>query len=130
MSVGLVLVTHPGIGDALLENARQILHADNLDVATINVPMDSDLDQLSLELGKLIESQDKGDGVLILSDLYGSSPCNLAYRYKDHAQLAIVSGLNLSMLIRCLYYRQLPLTELIPKAVSGATEGVICSQLS
>lgn len=92
--------------------------------------MDTDLDNLSIEAERIIEDLDQGDGVLILTDLYGSSPSNLAYRFKNKQHIRIVSGLNLSMLIRAMNYYQEDLESLAQKAATGATEGIRIDQNS
>lgn len=124
MNVGLLLVSHPGIAPALLTNAFQILGANPIKTSVLEVPMDTDLDQLSLKAESIIQELDQGDGVLILTDLYGSSPSNLAYRFKDKQHIRIVSGLNLSMLIRAMNYHEDDLETLAQKAATGAAQGI------
>jgi len=124
MNVGLLLVSHPGIAPALLTNAFQILGSNPIQTTVLEVPMDTDLDQLALKAESIIKDLDQGDGVLILTDLYGSSPSNLAYRFKDKQHVRIVSGLNLSMLIRAMNYHQDDLETLAQKAATGATQGI------
>ena len=128
MNVGLLLVSHPGIAPALLTNAFRILGSNPIKTSVLEVPMDTDLDNLSVEAEKIISELDQGDGVLILADLYGSSPCNLAYRFKNKQHVRIVSGLNLSMLIRTMNYYQEDLESLAQKAATGATEGIRIDQ--
>ena len=128
MNVGLLLVSHPGIAPALLNNAFRILGSNPIRTSVLEVPMDTDLDKLSIETEKMITDLDKGDGVLVLADLYGSSPCNLVYRFKNKQHIRIVSGLNLSMLIRAMNYCQDDLETLAKKAASGATEGIRINQ--
>lgn len=124
MSVGLVIITHPGIAKALLQNAQRILGSNPIPTSVIEVPMDADLEQLFEQTDQRINQLDQGDGVLILTDLYGSSPCNLAYRFKDNDCIRIISGLNLSMLIRVMNYADASLADLAEKAISGAKDGV------
>lgn len=128
MNVGLLLVSHPGIAPALLNNAFRILGSNPIKTSILEVAMDTDLDQLAIETEKMISNLDQGDGVLILADLYGSSPCNLVYRFKDKQHIRIVSGLNLSMLIRAMNYYQDDLETLAKKAATGATEGIRIDQ--
>lgn len=124
MNVGLLLVSHPGIAPALLNNAFRILGSNPIKTSVLEVAMDTDLDKLSLKAERMITDLDQGDGVLVLADLYGSSPCNLIYRFKDKRHIRIVSGLNLSMLIRAMNYYQDDLETLANKAATGATEGI------
>ena len=128
MSVGLLLVSHPGIAPALLNNAFRILGSNPIKTSILEVAMDTDLDKLAIKTEKMISDLDQGDGVLILTDLYGSSPCNLVYRFKDKKHIRIVSGLNLSMLIRTMNYSQDDLETLTQKAATGATEGIRLDQ--
>lgn len=128
MSVGLLLISHPGIAPALLTNAFRILGSSPGKTSVLEVPMDTDLDNLAVKAESIIEDLDQGDGVLILTDLYGSSPSNLAYRFKNKQHIRIVSGLNLSMLIRAMNYYQDDLETLAQKAAIGATEGVRLDQ--
>lgn len=123
MNVGLLLVSHPGIAPALLSNAFRILGSNPMPTSVLEVPMDTDLDKLAIKTESIINELDQGDGVLILADLYGASPCNLAYRFKNR-HVRIVSGLNLSMLIRTLNYHQLDLETLAEKAATGAADGI------
>lgn len=74
---------------------------------------------------------DQGEGVLILTDIYGSTPANIALRVATAPQTRVVAGVNLPMLIRILNYRRLPLSELITKAVSGGHDGILlCGERS
>ena len=68
---------------------------------------------------------DDGDGVLILSDMLGATPANLATRLLQPGHIEGVSGVNLPMLIRALTYREEPLAIVIEKAISGGTAGVV-----
>ena len=69
---------------------------------------------------------DRGDGVLILADIYGSSHTNAACRLLVPGQVELVSGVNLPMLVRVLNYRHLSMGELVRKAQSGGAQGIVC----
>ena len=66
-----------------------------------------------------------GDGVLVLTDLYGSTPSNIACKLRRHGHVRVVSGVNLPMLIRVLNYPDLDLDSLKEKALSGGRDGVL-----
>ena len=68
---------------------------------------------------------DHGAGVLILTDLYGATPSNIAHRLVEENKTVVVTGLNLSMLMRVLNYPNLSLEELVDKACRGGGEGVV-----
>jgi PTS system ascorbate-specific IIA component len=121
MSVALVLVTHGAIGAALLDQARLILDAGMSEVVVYGLD-DTDRDHESA-LGAAMRGADRGAGVLVLTDLPGATPCNLAVRQAgDGAH--VVSGLNLPMLIRAWNYRDRPLDELTELAMEGGCNAI------
>lgn len=124
MSVGVLIITHDGIGPALLGTATLMLDNCPLQTKLLTTSRDCDPDQLREEAVEQIKILDTGEGVLILTDLYGSTPCNIAQKLTSEGQVAVVSGLNLSMLIRVFNYPQLTLLELSDKAVSGGRDGI------
>ena len=73
----------------------------------------------------MIEQLDQGDGVLILTDMYGSTPGNIACALGQNNRVAVVAGLNLPMLVRVLNYPQLDLHTLAEKAESGGRIGIV-----
>ncbi|MCH8846187.1 MAG: PTS fructose transporter subunit IIA [Proteobacteria bacterium] len=124
MSVGVLIISHDGIGPALLGTAVLMLDGCPLQTKLLTTSRDCDPDQLMEDAVEQITILDTGDGVLILTDLYGSTPSNIAQKLITQKQVHVVSGLNLSMLIRVLNYPQLPLLELSEKAVSGGKDGI------
>ena len=95
-------------------------------VDTFEVPFDADLQQILPAGSAKLRGVDAGEGVLILTDLYGASPSNLAARLTQLGTPAErVAGLNLPMLLRCCNYAELPLAELARTAANGARNGVI-----
>ena len=127
MAVGILLVTHSGIGSALVAVTGTLLRGNlPLKLEAFEVPFDADPDTLLSQASAALRRVDGGEGVLILTDLYGASPSNLA------AQLARlgtpsrrVSALSLPMLLRVMNYAELPLEELPAVAAAGARNGVI-----
>lgn len=126
MTVGILLVTHEGIGTALVAVAGRLLRPLPLKLEAFEVPFDADADALLPAASAALRRVDGGDGVLVLTDLYGASPSNLAARVARLGTPARrVSGLNLPMLLRVLNYPELPLQELPAVAAAGARIGVI-----
>ena len=126
MSVGILLVTHLGIGSALVDVATRLLHKLPLHCEAFEVSYDGDPDALLPQASAALRRVDGGDGVLVLTDLYGATPANLAARL---AQLGTpvrrVSALSLPMLLRVMNYADLPLDELPAVAAAGARNGAI-----
>ena len=127
MAVGILLVTHSGIGSALVAIASGMLHGNvPLKLEAFEVPFDGDPDALLPQASAAMRRVDGGDGVLILTDLYGASPSNLAAKLARLGTPARrVSALNLPMLMRVMNYAELPLEDLPAVAAAGARNGVI-----
>ena len=127
MTVGLLLITHQNFGDVALHTIKTIIGVCPLDTKSLSVPFDANPDEIYQEAVRHIEILDKGEGVLVLTDLFGATPSNIAHRLPETHHVTIVTGLNLSMLMRVVSYPNLSLAELAHKAMSGGQEGVFIS---
>ncbi len=125
MTVGVLIVTHGRVGEVLLNTAVHLLGFCPLQVSTLSVEFDCNLDEAEAEARSAARALDSGDGVLVLTDVYGSTPSNVANRVQGLSAMAVVAGLNLPMLIRVLNYPRLDLEQLAAKAVSGGRDGVL-----
>ncbi len=126
MAVGILLVTHPGTGTALLAVATRLLQQLPLKVDVFEVPFDGDPDLLLPQASAALRRVDGGDGVLVLTDLYGATPSNIAARLaRLGTPVRRVSALSLPMLLRVMNYAELELDELPAVAAAGARNGVI-----
>ena len=126
MSVGILLITHEGIGHALLAVATRLLRKLPLETAAFEVPFDGDVDALLPQASAALRKVDGGDGVLVLTDLYGATPSNIAAKLSRlGTPVRRVSALSLPMLLRVMNYADLPLDELPAVAAAGARNGVI-----
>ena len=127
MRCAVLLMTHPGIGQALLETVNRLLGMRlPLSVEVFELDWDDTPDALLSDALERARALDHGAGVLLLTDLYGASPSNLA------AQLLLklpraqrVAGVNLSMVLRVLNYPDLALEALASVAADAARTGVI-----
>lgn len=124
MSVGLLIITHGSIGEALLETATSVLGMCPLQTGVVRITLDCEPSAQLDEAQRLIASLDQGDGVLILTDMYGSTPGNIAGRLASET-VAVVAGVNLPMLVRLLNYPKMSLQELVNKAITGGRDGVL-----
>ena len=126
MSVGILLITHEGIGSALLAVATRLLRQLPLKTEAFEVPFDADPDELLPQASAALRRVDGGQGVLVLVDLYGASPSNLAARLsRIGTPVRRVSALSLPMLLRVMNYAELDLEELPNVAAAGARNGAI-----
>lgn len=126
MAVRLLIITHSDVGSALINAVNTTLGELPLETTVVPVNYDSKPEYLLQRLKNLIETQDSTEGILILTDLYGSTPCNIAVNLCKNKKIRVISGLNLPMLIRVMNYPKLDLNTLATKALSGGRDGVIC----
>jgi PTS system ascorbate-specific IIA component len=125
MSVGVLLMTHESVGKALISAAHHVMPKLPLRVSAVEVPPQSDPEVMRSLTAHHARELDHGDGVLILADLYGATPCNIGLSLGALGiHLRCVSGLNLPMLLRVLNYAEKPLDELAEVAASGGRGGI------
>lgn len=125
MSVGLLLITHAGIGAELLAAATRMLGCCPLRAETMAVGNGDDPERMGAQARDCARSLDAGDGVLVLTDLFGSTPANIAAGLCGQGRTRILTGVNLPMLVRVLNYPELSLDAIANKALSGARDGVL-----
>ena len=127
--IGVLVVTHGSIGEALLASAAQILGAAPKQVATLSVWRQDDPDDLVLRARELLEGLDAGDGVLILADIFGATPGNVVSRLLEDGKIEAVCGVSLPMLLRVLTGRNggtpVGMSVLVQRALSGGSEGLV-----
>jgi len=129
MSVNILLITHGNIGQSILDAAKETL--GELPVQTQAIAIDHrhcHYESLLTEIRYRAHALDEGDGVLILTDIFGATPCNLAQKIQDEP-IQIVAGLNLPMLLRVMNYCYLSLPELATVAYDGGRNGICSTQL-
>ncbi len=117
----LLLITHEHIGANMLQTAEAIIGKTLEHVACVEAPMDADTDNIIDSSAQLIDGHD----TLILTDLYGSTPGNIAMRLATAPNCRAISGLNLPMLLRAINYQNRPLDELADKAAEGGKNGIL-----
>lgn len=124
MSVGILIITHPGIGNALLTSARRILPDCTLQSMCLEVPLDVATEKTTSQALAMVERLNQGSGVLILTDIFGATPHNIASKLAEDPQVRVISGLNLPMLVRLFNYPDNPLREMCGIATEGARRGI------
>jgi PTS system ascorbate-specific IIA component len=113
------------LGESLIHCASHVLNKRPPRLKQLGVTAQDDPLLLLPQARALVKELDDGGGVLILSDMYGGSPSNIAAKLLIPGRVEGVAGVNLPMLIRALTYRDKPLATLLIKAVSGGCEGVM-----
>jgi mannose PTS system EIIA component len=126
MSVGVLLVTHDGVGTSLLAAAHTVLRLILVPVDVLEVGWQCEPDELRHRANVLLRELDKGEGVLVLTDLFGATPSNVVSDLEHGRRIARVSGLNLPMLLRVLTYcSDCGLEKLTQAACDGGRSGVV-----
>ena len=131
MSISILIISHENIGSSLIDAAQQMIGGDNtLKIAALDADIDLDaniestLDELYKKSSSLVKELDEGDGVLILTDLFGSTPSNIAHHLSKKNDISVVTGINLSMLVRVLNAPHLNLEEMTKQAYKGGIDGI------
>ncbi len=124
MSVSVLIITHDKIGQVILDAAVKIIGSCPMPIRAISIDMDCDYKKKLTKITAIISELDSHTGLLILTDLYGATPSNIATSI-DIENSVVVAGLNLPMLIRVMNYNTLPLYELGDKAIGGGKDGVL-----
>ncbi len=122
--IALLIVAHGNLGDSLIQCATFVLGKrpdalENLDLSACDDPAD----MLARARSKLAEL-DQGEGVLVLTDVYGATPCNTVCKVIAADHIEAIAGVNLPMLLKALTYRNQGMAKLLEKAVSGGQSGI------
>ena len=125
MTIGILIVSHGLLGQAMLDISVKTLSVCPLATRVLGVPLDDDPDALTHRARKMVTELNSGDGVLVLTDLCGATPANIACRLSHLDDVMVVAGLNLPMLIRVLNYPELSLAEMAERAVEGGRQGIL-----
>jgi len=123
--IGILLVSHGAFGESLIHCASHVLGKRPLYVRQLGVTVHDDPEEILPTAEDLIRFLDQGQGVLVMTDIYGATPSNIAMRLLKPGRVEGIAGVNLPMLIRALTYRDEPLEAVVGKALSGGNEGVM-----
>lgn len=124
MNVALLLITHDKIASSMIEVTSSIINYQPQNIAYVEVPMDASVQNMEENINFELDKLNKQDGVLILTDMYGGTPSNIANRFAQKENIVLISGLNLPMLIKIMNYRTLSLEELSDKVIEGGQDGI------
>lgn len=121
----ILLITHENVGQSLLKIAKHTFGYLPMPIKVIAVDYHESPETVIQDLKKIAENLSPDEDLLILTDMYGSTPCNIALALQQHPHLQVVSGLNLPMLIKILNYPNMPFHKLAQKAIQGGREGIV-----
>lgn len=123
--IGLFLITHSTYGESLIQCACHVLNRRPQQIVQLGVAAQDDpLDVLPLARD-LLALVDTGRGALIMTDIYGATPSNIALKLLEAGRVEGLAGVNLPMLLRALTYRDKDMETLLSRAVGGGRDGVL-----
>ena len=123
--IGLLIVAHGTLGESLIHCASHVMGKRPLYLRQLGVTIHDDPEAILPQGRDLVRFLDQGQGVLVMTDIFGATPANIACRLLEPGRIEGISGINLPMLIKALSYREEPMKDLIEKSLAGAMEGVI-----
>lgn len=123
--IGILVVTHEDLGAHLIRCACHVIGMHPPQLGYLSVFIENKPEAILTEGRRLIQQLDSGDGVVILSDMLGATPCNVASRLVQPGKVECIAGVNLPMLVRVLTYRHESLSAVVEKGLSGGQRGVI-----
>ena len=121
----IILVTHNGLGDSLLDCVRHVTGKVPENLRSMSVLADDDPQQKEAELRQMLGQMNHAHGVLILTDIYGATPCNIARRVCAPGQVEGVAGVNLPMLLRVACGPSMPLADMLQRALQGGKDCIV-----
>lgn len=104
--IGIVIVTHRQLGDALIDAADFIVGSASESIAPVSIDLNEKADVLRDKIAKGIKKVQSSEGVLILTDMFGGTPSNLSYSFLEEGRIEVISGVNLPMLIKAIDSRK------------------------
>ena len=123
--IGILLITHGELGKSLIDCATHVLGDKPKLLDSLTIENDCAHENMYKEISEKINLLNQGDGVLILTDIFGATPCNIITKIIEPGKVNAIAGVNLSMLIRSISYRHESFDALITKAIEGAKNGII-----
>ncbi len=123
--IGILIIAHGSLGESLIQCASHVMGKRPHQLEYLAVSIQDDPPSLLITAQAMVTKLNDGHGVLVLSDIYGATPCNMVTKLVNQEGVAGVAGVNLPMLVRVLNYRQESLETCIDKAISGGREGVV-----
>lgn len=122
--IGLLIVAHGTLGESLVECATYVLGKQPDKLLALDVRDCSNTTEIVAVAREQLASLDNGDGVLVLADIYGATPCNMLCTLIEPGRVELVAGVNLPMLLKVLTYRDEVLSALVERALQGGRDGI------
>jgi PTS system mannose-specific IIA component len=113
--IGIVLITHGNMARGLIAALEHVVGPQQC-VSAVCIGADDDMEKRRAEILESAKACDTGDGVIVLTDLFGGTPSNLAISIMGHARIEVLAGVNLPMLVKLASVRSRPIAEAVRMA--------------
>jgi len=123
--ISLLIVAHGNLGESLINSVREVLGHRPPSLECLDLTACEEPEEMLALAKSTLDKMGRSEGVLLLTDIYGATPCNTVCKLIESSRIEAVAGVNLPMVLKALTYRDRPLTELMIKAVEGGREGII-----
>lgn len=124
--IGLLIITHGSLGESLIQCICHVINKRPPHIAQLGVSAQDEPHEVLEKARHLLSNVDKGRGVLVLTDIYGATPSNIAMKLLTPGKIEGVAGVSVPMLLRVLTYREKnDIQTVVQKAISGACDGVL-----
>jgi len=124
--IGILLLTHGTLGESLIQCCCHVLNRRPVQIAQLGVSAQDDPLDLVPAARQWLQQVDTGKGVIVLTDIYGATPSNVATKLLEPGRVEAIAGVSLPMLLRVLTYRdKSDIDTVIQKAITGGCDGVL-----
>ena len=124
MTAGLLIIAHSPLASALRQSVLHVFPDGAPHVVALDIDSDLPFEQLVDDARNAMQSIDT-PRTLVLTDVFGATPCNVAQKLVDGVHARLIAGVNLPMLLRAMTYRREPLEALVARAMAGGVQGVM-----
>lgn len=125
MNNGIFIIAHAPLASALRQCVAHVFPERVADVLAFDVSADASAQETLTAARQVVTAKFGSASVLLLTDVMGATPCNVARQLLGSVQARLVAGVNLPMLLRAVTYQHEPIDELTARAVSGGSQGVM-----
>lgn len=123
--IGILIISHENLGEEFVRCATHILGERPENLICLAVQANDDPNLTITQAKELLTNLNQEEGVIIITDICGATPCNIASQLTIPGKVVCLAGINLTMLLRILSYRHEPLDLVVAKALDGGKNGVM-----
>ncbi len=124
MNTGILIIAHAPLASALRAGVLHVYPEVSDGIVALDVSPDESV-EVTVETARLLLSQCATPNTLVLTDVFGATPCNVAQKVVDGVHSKLVAGVNLPMLLRTVNYRHEPLDVLVARALAGGAQSIM-----